>query len=224
MPAFADAIKLVDRLVEYSVAVVKQYYLITTGAILTLVLPWLEDRYFASAAQTDLKFFIDRWSLRVGIALLFIATFRAWNEQREEVGTRHAEPCFKGFMYPFNFVDVSYEKDFYGIEIRIQIDIRNLGSPSVVTSWRLYLDVPDGPSKQFGETLSRPGFRDLQHTISTAELVSEAPIIPGGGRHTFNLRFHASGTDRDLIIGRGKMWRLVYSDVMGNEYKNSYRT
>jgi hypothetical protein len=71
MRAFADAIKLVDRLVEYSVvAVVKQYYLITTGAILTLVLPWLEDRYFASAAQTDLKFFIDRWSLRRESCLL----------------------------------------------------------------------------------------------------------------------------------------------------------
>ncbi|MGC2757642.1 hypothetical protein, partial [Candidatus Binatus sp.] len=177
-----------------------------------------------AAAQTDLKLLFDRWSLPVGMALLFVATFRAWNEQREVVGTRHAEPCFKGFMYPFNFVDVSYEKDFYGIEIRIQVDSRNRGSPSVVTGWRLYLDLPDGPSKQFGGILSLPAFRDLQHTISTAELVREAPIIPSGGQHTFNLRFHASETDRDLIIGRGKTWRLVYSDLVGNEYKNSYRT
>jgi hypothetical protein len=224
MSAFADAIKVGDRFVEYLVAVIKHYYLITSGAILTLILPWLEDRYFTSAAaQTDLQFFIHRLSLPVGVTLLFIATFRAWNEQ-SEIGTRHEEPCFKGYLYPFSFVEVSYEKDFYGIEIRIQIDIRNLGSPSVVTSWRLYLDMPDGLSKQFGETLSRPGFRDLQHTISTAEVVSEAPIIPSGGQRTFNLRFHASGTDKDLIIGTAKTWRLVYSDVLGKEYKNTYRS
>jgi len=162
MSVFADAIKLVDRFVEYLGAVVKHYYLITTGAILTLILPWLEDRYFPSAsAQTDLKFFIDRWSLPLGMALLFLATFRAWSEQREEVAPRHDEPRFKGFMYPLNFVDVSYEKDFYGIEIRIQIDIRNLGSPSVVTSWRLYLDLPEGPPKQFGGILSRSCFQRL---------------------------------------------------------------
>jgi hypothetical protein len=84
MSAFANTIKVGDRFVEYLGAVVKHYYLITTGAILTLILPWLETRYLTSvAAQTDLKLFIDRWSLPVGMALLFFATFRAWNEQKE---------------------------------------------------------------------------------------------------------------------------------------------
>ena len=162
----------------------------------------------------------------LGYVGIIWAAYLVWRDEAREVIelARHAEPYFKGFPYGFDFADVSYEKDFSGIEIRIQIDIRNLGAPSVVTSWRLYLEMPDGKSKQFGETLSRPDFRDLQHTISTAEMVSEAPIIPSGGQHTFNLRFHAPKSDRELIIGNGKTWRLVYSDIMGKEYTNTYRS
>ena len=162
----------------------------------------------------------------LGYAGIIWAAFLVWRDEAREVIrlARSAEPCFKGFVYPFNFVAVAYEKDFHGIEIRIQIDVQNLGSPSVVTNWRLYLDMPDGTPRQFGETLSRPGFRDLQHTISTAEVVSEGPIIPSGGQRTFNLRFHASKSDREIIVGHGKVWRLVYLDVMGKEYTHTYRS
>jgi hypothetical protein len=78
------SIKILGGFVEYIVAVVKHYYLISTSAFLTLVLPWLQHRVLQRPiVQADIQTFIDKYSFWIGLGLLFLATFRAWSEERD---------------------------------------------------------------------------------------------------------------------------------------------
>lgn len=69
----------------------KHFYLILTGVVLTLA-PLIEGRIFKTQiAQTDWRLFIDSYSQPIGLFLLFLATFRAWNEQKEIAETASPE-------------------------------------------------------------------------------------------------------------------------------------
>ena len=83
MSAFSAPIKTADRLVEYLGAVTRHGWFLWVGIFLTF-LPTVEKLWFTSpAANADLDFFIQRVSWPVGLVLVFVATFRAWNEQKE---------------------------------------------------------------------------------------------------------------------------------------------
>lgn len=69
----------------------KHFYLILTGVVLTLA-PLIEARVFKTQiAETDWRLFIDSYSQPIGLFFLFLATFRAWNEQKEIAETASPE-------------------------------------------------------------------------------------------------------------------------------------
>lgn len=62
----------------------KHIYLLLTGVVLTLA-PLIEEHVFRTkAAQLDWRLFIDSYSQPIGLFALFLATFRAWSEERGE--------------------------------------------------------------------------------------------------------------------------------------------
>lgn len=80
-----EAIETIERFIAYLRAVVKHYFLMISGALLTLVLPWIKSEILSDPKKLSLlQSLIDKYSLWIGLALIFVATFRAWNEEHEK--------------------------------------------------------------------------------------------------------------------------------------------
>ncbi len=146
MPILARTIKLADRFVEYLRAVVKHIYLLLTGVILTLA-PLVEPYIFrTSTAQADWGFFIHSYSRPIGLAFLFFATFRAWNEQRDFIEPREHDATVTVVGVP-KWVEVETPHfDKAAIEFQL-INHGNIALAGILIECETYLNPAKSGSK-----------------------------------------------------------------------------
>lgn len=206
----------------YIWAVASNWAGLSTGGIIMALIAWkafLQEGWKPSRRQC--------FSLIA--VFLFIASFQAWKEQRDEVARKletnktleanlkelsepqligEIDQVFGGTMVPWNQSG-----------IMLWVKIRNLGMDSIADGYMLKITIPSGESYHFRSTVIPPKFMsdmgvwmDKLDESALYDKTAESPILRGGAK-TGILLFLLNGLQQREVHQVGTRLDLTFVDV-----------
>lgn len=180
----------------------------------------------------------SKWYAAILAFFVLLSMFLAWRDERQKVETvkrdldsvRHeleakSKPELQGEIQILNW-GLFHRAEEDSPIITAFMTIKNLGAPSAVEKWAMFIDFPDGKSVRgvaagFSHdtimTLKDGSPRVLRAADRLDEKLASNPI-PQGGRAPGFIMFVFEGFTRGDLKGKGNKLRVEYSDVTGRRY------